>query len=145
MRRPLALLRDAEFNAAAKQFEDAVKEWSDENYRNAITDANAAFESVMKTILSKGSGNAHDLVKELVKRGYLPPYMESGANQLVDMLEMLPRLRDKEGDVHGKTVIEEEHLPNYARLAINLSGSLIVFLVNEQNRKKEASPTTSTE
>ena len=145
VRRPLALLRDAEFNAAAKQFEDAVKEWSDENYRNAITDANAAFESVMKTILSKGSGNAHDLVKELVKRGYLPPYMESGANQLVDMLEMLPRLRDKEGDVHGKTIIEEEHLANYARLAINLSGSLIVFLVNEQNRKKEASPTTSTE
>ena len=105
VRRPLALLRDAEFIAAAKQFEDAVKEWSDENYGNAITDANAAFESVMKTILSKGSGNAHDLVKELVKRGYLPPYMESGANQLADMLEMLPRLRDKEGDVHGKTVI----------------------------------------
>ena len=71
----------------------------------------------MKTILSKGSGNAHDLVKELVKRGYLPPYMESGANQLADMLEMLPRLRDKEGDVHGKIVIEEEHLPNHARLA----------------------------
>ena len=137
VRRPLALLRGPEFVAAAKQFEDAVKEWSNENYGNAITDANAAFESVMKTILSKGSGNAHDLVKELVKRGYLPPYMESGANQLADMLEMLPRLRDKEGDAHGKIVIEEEHLPNYARLAINLSGSLIVFLVNERNRKKE--------
>ena len=54
VRRPLALLRNLEFIAAAKQFEDAVKEWSNENYGNAITDANAAFESVYEDDSQQG-------------------------------------------------------------------------------------------
>jgi hypothetical protein len=136
VRRPLSLLREAEVLEAAKQFEDAVREWSEENYADAITDANSAVETVMKFVLNRDKGTASQLIKELSKRGYLPPYMASGVSQLADLMEMLPRLRDAESDAHGKLQIRQEQLPNYARLAINLAGSLIVFLVEEWKRRK---------
>jgi len=139
VRRPLSLLREAELSAAAQQFEEAVKEWSDANYADAITDANSAVETVMKFILKRESGTASQLIKELSKRGYLPPYLESGAAQLTDLMEMLARLRDAESDAHGKLRIKQEQLPNYARLAINLAGSLIVFLVEEWKRRRPES------
>jgi len=136
VRRPLSLLREAQLSEAAKQFEDAVREWSEENYADAITDANSAFETVMKFILNRHKGTASQLIKELSKRGYLPPYMESGVTQLADLMETLPRLRDAESDAHGKLQISQEQLPNYARLAINLAGSFMVFLVEECKRRR---------
>lgn len=141
VRRPLSLLREAELSGPAEQFEAGVREWSEGNYADAITDANSAFEAVMKHILGRRTGNASKLISELVRSGYLPPYLESGAVQLTDLLELLPRLRDAEGDVHGR--LEQQQLPNYARLAINLAGSLIVFLVEEWKIRKSATAGTA--
>jgi hypothetical protein len=141
--RPLALLRDVQFAAASSQFEDAIREWGEGNYADAITDANAAFESVMKTILGRTKGVAKDLIRDMAKRGYLPPYMASGASQLSDLMEMLPRLRDAESDSHGRVTVSKDGLPNYARLAINLSGSLISFLVEEWKRTRPIAPSES--
>ena len=135
VRRPLSLLRGEEFQEAAQQFEDALKEHTGENYADAITDANSAFETVMKVILQRESGKASQLIRELTKRGYLPPYLETGALQLTDLLEMLPRLRDAKSDAHGRLHIKTDQLPNYSRLAISLAGSLMAFLVEEHKRR----------
>jgi hypothetical protein len=135
VRRPLALLRQVAFENAAKQFEEAVQEWGEGNHADAITDANAAFESTMKLILNRNSGQARDLIRDLVKRGFLPGYLETSAMQMADLFESLPRLRDNESDAHGKLTIDKERLPAYARLAINMAGSMIVYLVEEHERR----------
>lgn len=139
IRRPLTLLQTAGFEQAQKQFVQALDEYAKGNYADAITDANSSFESVTKQILGTDKGQAVDLIKELQKQKYIPPYMEKDTHMISDLLETLPKLRNKESDAHGHLNIEEEQLPRYAKFAIHLCGTYIVFLVDEFQRRKESS------
>lgn len=59
---PLSLLRESDLAMPARQFEEAVIEWGRGNYADAITDANSAFEAVMKFVLGQ-EGTASTLSK----------------------------------------------------------------------------------
>lgn len=138
IRRPLTLLQTPGFELAQRQFVDALDEYAKGNYADAVTDANSSFEGVMKQILGTDKGTASQLIAELCKRGYFPGYMQKDAVALGDLIETLPKLRDNTGDAHGRLSIEEDQLARYAKFAIHLCGSYIVFLVDEYLRRKAA-------
>ncbi|MFZ2456779.1 MAG: abortive infection family protein [Candidatus Altiarchaeia archaeon] len=131
----LNLLEGKGFEAPLMEFEKALGHYTKKNYPEAITYANSSFESVMKVILSKDTGDATQLIKDLMahKRNgqpFLPPYYESLGVQLKNLLQCLPVTRNEKGADHGKGLKEVVVDKSYAEFAIHLSGTFIVFLIH---------------
>lgn len=125
------------FETAAQQFSDALAEYTDGHYGDAITDANSSFESVLKRVLNQKAGTAHRLIGDAQKAGYFPSYLGNRAAKFSDLLEALPIVRDQEGDAHGKLEGGAD-MERFARYAIHLAATNIIFIVDEYNRRRSA-------
>lgn len=135
----LAFLKDRRFEGAQKEFLDAHSHYRAGENRDAISDANNAFESTMKSVCEiqgweyeKGARSS-DLVKILKRQGLLPDYLLRSFEQLVSTLASgLPKLRNEEADHgHGSEV---RTIPDFmASYALHLAAAKIVFLVEAMN------------
>ena len=84
--------------------------------KDAITDANNAFESTLKSDLrAKGAwqysngARASDLLKVVRENGLLPSYLDNSFDQLAATLKSgLPKVRGEEG-AHGQGAITTRH------------------------------------
>ncbi len=129
------LLSDPRFAGPESEFRDAHQHYRAGEYRDAITDANNAFESTMKCVCKiknwdfDKNARASDLLKVLKKNGLWPDYLDATFDQLQATLASgLPTVRNKEGG-HGqgdenKTV--PEHVAAYA---LHLAAASIVYIV----------------
>lgn len=135
----LLLLADEEFAHAEKQFRDAHREFQEGNHADAVTDASATVESVLKVVLGVDEGNPKDLLNRAADEGYFPSFMESSSGQWANLFLELPSIRHRLGDAHGKDKPPDtSELERYARLALNLAASHILFIVNEYRRRRTA-------
>jgi len=136
----LRVLQQEGFETASHQFSEALAEYTDGHYGNAITDANSAFESVLKRVLNRKAGTAHQLIRLAAKEGYFPTYLQNSAVEFTKLLEALPIVRDQESDAHGSLTdqSEPETLARFARYAIHLAAANIIFIMDEYNRRKSA-------
>ena len=97
-----------------KEFMSAYAHYRDGQMKDAITDANNAFESTLKTIcdqrgwqFSQGSRSS-DLLKIVRNNGLLPNYLDKSFDQLLATLKSgLPKVRDEEG-AHGQGATPRE-------------------------------------
>ena len=130
VKKAINILNDKQFALASEEYWKALdaytrgaKEWP-----AAIREANNAFESTMKIILGVKSGNADFLIKELIRKEFLPQYQEKFCQTL---LGLLPVMRDNLSKSHGqgdkKVEVEEEDV----RFAISLAGAYIVYIVSK--------------
>ena len=102
--------------------------------KDAITDANNAFESTIKTICDmRGWGfppgaTATQLVRVIKKNGLLPDYLERSFDQLAATLQSgLPQVRNEQG-AHGQGS-KPRQTPDYvASYALHLAAAKILFL-----------------
>jgi hypothetical protein len=137
----LTLLEEKGFESPLTEFEKALDHYTKKNYPEAITYANSAFESVMKVILGKDTGDATQLIKDLMAHKmkghqFLPPYYESMGVQLKNLFQCLPITRNEKGADHGKGQKEVVVDKSYAEFAVHLSGTFIVFLINRYRETK---------
>lgn len=140
----LRLLSAPGFEGPEQEFRAAHGHYRAGEYRDAITDANSAFESTMKAILTaRGIGydpaaTARPLVAEIFKHRILPLYLETHLAGTRSALENgVNTLRNKEGG-HGQGA-EIAETPGYlAAFALHLAAASIVLLA-EAHR---ATPTT---
>jgi HEPN domain-containing protein len=133
----LRLLAEPGFEHAEKQFLDAHREFQMGQYDDAITDAEASVETVLKIVLGVEEGNAKDLLKKASEEGYFPPFMTDSLNQWINLFLELPAIRNRLGDAHGKGKrTDDAELKRFARLAINLAATHIGFIVDEYQRRK---------
>lgn len=103
-------------------------------HRDAITDANNAFESTLKAICKKrkwkfdSNARASDLLKVVRNNGLFPAYLDKSFDQLAATLKSgLPEIRNNEG-AHGQGA-ELTETPEYvAAYAIHLAATNILFL-----------------
>ena len=130
----LIFLHSEIFETANEEFLSAHKHYRNGEYGACITNANKAFESVMKIICDdrgwrQGKGTAKVLVETLVQNGFFPSHLQRHFGQLADTLESgLPLVRDKDG-AHGKGA-EDKEPPSYmAAYALHLAATNILFLV----------------
>ena len=133
----LKLLHAKGFEGAEEEFTKAFDALRNHDNKDAIINAEKAFESTMKTICAK-RGFSFDPEKDAAKRlisilkdkGYFPGYMEDHLNIVVKALENgAPTIRNKtSGHGQGEEIVEIPE--SYAEYAIGLVAVNIVFLVD---------------
>jgi len=137
----LTLLENKDFETPLKEFEKAIEKYTRKEYAESITYANSTFESVMKIILDRDTGDATQLIRELMKleirdQSFLPPYCESMGDQVKNLLQTLPVTRTEKGMPHGKGKKDTRVDRSYAQFALHLSGTFIVFLIERYEELK---------
>ena len=121
-----------------------------EDPEGAITAARSLLESVCKHILdnlgieyNSGKLELHQLYKKVAKELNLSPdqHSEQIFKQILggcsSIIHGLGSLRNSLGDAHGKGVKHVRPSSRHARLAVNLSGSMALFLVETYSKVKE--------
>ncbi len=103
-------------------------------YEDTIHKSNKAFESTMKSVLTKlnisfsPDDTAETLLERLIKKEFIYKYTKS-------LFMGLPMIRNKQGG-HGQGIDPKEVNQSYAELTLNLAGTFIVFLVTRYQELK---------
>lgn len=138
----LAILRGSLYKGANEEFLKAHEHYRHGRYKECLTEALKAFESVMKAICTKHKWpfNQNDTSKALIavclNNGLIPSYLQSQFSSLRSILESgVPTVRNKLGG-HGQgsqTVVVPEEI---ARYSLHLTASNILFLAEHESKIK---------
>ena len=139
VRPALRYLHQQGFEGPRDEFLKAHAHYRAGETRDAITDANNAFESTLKTICDqrrwkylKGA-RASDLLQVVRTNGLLPSYLDNSFDQLAATLKSgLPKVRGEEG-AHGQGATPLETPDYVAAYALHLAAAKILFLVETHN------------
>ena len=139
----LALLHDLDFKGPLQEFNDALNEYNNQKYSNAITSANKAFESMMKAVLQelKITFNPKDPAKKLIgvlfDQQVVPSNLQSLTSGIRTVLTSgLPAIRNAPAIAHGSGRDPQEIERSYAEFAINLCATYILFLEARYKERK---------
>jgi hypothetical protein len=124
----VVLLADARYANADAEFRRALECYRSEHWRDAITNANAALESVLKVITGRSSGTARSLIAVARQQNLIPGYAEGAADNLVKLMNLVPAVRGQQSSSHGlgeRTVEADEHL---AQLVMSTAAAFIVYI-----------------
>jgi hypothetical protein len=122
-------------------------ERKDNDPEGAITMARTLLESVCKHILDKehvaysNSVDLSELYKLAAKQLNMAPeqHTENVFKQILGgcsgVVNGLGNLRNRHGDAHGKGLINVRPKPRHAELAVNLAGSMALFLLSSYKNK----------
>jgi hypothetical protein len=112
------------FTDAERQYRDALNELADGNWADAITDASAAVENVLRTILGLSQGTLADLLGQARIRGLFGNPQAARLRKVVTGFTALADMRNEESDAHGNS---SDSATGW--LALHWAGALIVYLV----------------
>ncbi|HEY1683992.1 MAG TPA: hypothetical protein VGG19_04465 [Tepidisphaeraceae bacterium] len=131
----LVLLSAPDFEGAQEEFLKAHNHYRHNRYKEAITEAEKAFESTMRVICDlrrytvSQNATASKLIDVLVQNGVIPAELTSEFTSLQSLLQSgLPTVRNKKAG-HGQGGIPVD-VPDYlAAFALHVAAANIVFLV----------------
>jgi hypothetical protein len=131
----LALMHEAEFKSAMDEFLKAHQHYRRGEIEDAITDANNAFESVLKTIAPRigltltGKEKTEQLV-DSVMGVLVPTYMKTYFDGLRSAMKGLTVLRNNTPSAaHGRGDRSEDVVDHAAGFALHLTAANIQFLI----------------
>lgn len=123
------LLGKGKFDGALDEFREARNYLLAEDYKAAIHNSTKAFESLLKAVQQREDGTAKKLVDALKASPFYTAFPESLAAGFGDnVLMALPFIRNRIGG-HGQGQGVVAVPPSLAEFAVNLAGTLIVFVV----------------
>ena len=135
VRPTLRYLNQRGFEGPRDEFLRAHAHYRAGETKDAITDANNAFESTLKVICEQrkwqfaNGSRASELLKVIRRNGLLPEYLDNSFDQLAATLRSgLPKVRSEEG-AHGQGAIPRETPTHVAAYALHLAAAKILFLV----------------
>jgi hypothetical protein len=138
----LYLLNQAGFEGALKEFVDARTDLSRGENLSAITKANLAIESIIKSILDVEKAKPGELFRKMIDSGIIPQYYDDFLSSFEEILRSVTIMRNEEpGAGHGSGPKVNEIPDSLAELCINLCAVLINFLVNRHLELKPDSAT----
>ena len=126
----MRLLSAGQFGHANAEFRRALECYRSGAWRDAITNANAAFESVLKVVTGKHNLTAGSLIAEARRQGVIPGYMQNSAENLGKVMNVVPAVRGQEGP-HGLGAREEAADGALARFVLTTSAAFIVFIARD--------------
>lgn len=136
------ILREEEFEGASEEFLSAHDHFRKGRYKEAITDALKAFESVMKTICKRKNwevaenATAKPLINTLLKNELIPASLQTQFSSLRDTLESgLPTVRNKNSG-HGQGEKPTELPSHLVAYALHLAATNILFLIESYKELK---------
>tara|TARA_R110002096_G_scaffold423452_1_gene630565 strand:+ start:28234 stop:29154 length:921 start_codon:yes stop_codon:yes gene_type:complete len=128
------------FSGAQHAYSEARGHYSKGEFADAIFKSGKAYESALKAILDK-VGQTYDkesaaaLAQLVIDNGVISTRLQTFLAALRNMMTQGPNtLRNQEGIGHGSADLVGPEA-SLANLVLNLTGSLIVFLVEEWERK----------
>ena len=131
----LRYLNEDGFEGPRDEFMSAHAHYRKSEMKDAVVDANNAFESTLKSICKKRGwkyqigDSASRLIKVVRDHGLLPDYLDNSFDQLAATLKSgLPNVRGEEG-AHGQGAIPSETPDYVAAYALHLAAAQILFLV----------------
>lgn len=126
----LAALATGRFGAAQSEFEEAVAAFGRGAWRDTLTNANAAFESVLKILTGK-NGTAGELIAEARRQRLIPKYLGASVENFEKLMHGLPAARGQQGSSHGLGTAPIEADERLARLVLTIAAALITFLADD--------------
>jgi Abortive infection C-terminus len=126
----LAALSTGRFGAAEGEFDEAVADFGRGAFRDTLTNANAAFESVLQVVTGK-KGTAGELIAEARRQGLIPKYLGASVENLEKLMHGLPATRGQQGSSHGLGTAPIEADERLARLVLTIAAALITFLADD--------------
>lgn len=121
------LLRDGQFGEANDEFSAALDAYRDGRWRDAITNANAAFESVLKVRTGKSGLTAGPLIRAAREQGVIPKYLGGAVENLEKLMHAAPATRGAEA-AHGQGDRPSEADQHLAQLIVSVVASFILFV-----------------
>ena len=138
----LQYLHEPGFEGPRDEFMKAHAHYRVGETKDAITDANNAFESTLKTICNQRrwpyqrGARASDLLKVVRDYDLLPDYLDNSFDQLAATLKSgLPRVREEEG-AHGQGARPRETPAYVSAYALHLAAAKILFLIEAHKAMK---------
>lgn len=128
----MKLLAPGTFGHANSEFRRALECYRSGDWRDAITNANAAFESVLKVVTGKPSLTAGPLIAEARRQGVIPGYMQSSAENLEKVMNVVPAVRGQEGP-HGLGEREQAADDHLARFVVTTTAAFIIFIGRDRS------------
>ena len=130
----LRYLHQRGFEGPHEEFMKAHTHFRDGKMKDAVTNANNAFESTLKTICKQRKwqypqgATASNLLKIVRENGLLPNYLDNSFDQLAATLKSgLPQVRNEQGG-HGQGPTPRETPEYVAAYALHLAAAKILFL-----------------
>ncbi len=130
----LGFLHQPGFDGPRDEFLKAFDHYRAGEMKDAITDANNAFESTLKAVCEQrkwsylSGARASDLLKVVRDNGLLPNYLDKSFDQLAATLQSgLPKVRGEEG-AHGQGSKPRETPDYVAAYALHLAAACILFI-----------------
>ncbi|MGD9850765.1 MAG: hypothetical protein AB7T38_05830 [Nitrospirales bacterium] len=130
------LLSEQGFKGAHDEFREAREDLSDGKTKDVILKAFKSFESTLKIVLGKPTGDITELLRQFREEGYLDDIPEPKRKALVNkVLSSIAVLRNElSGHGQGEEVL---NVPRpYAVLGLHLAGSLNQFVMEQWTKKK---------
>ena len=128
-------LSERGFEGPRNEFLEAHDCYRNGKLRDAITNANSAFESTLKTVCEQRQwpvppgARASDLLKIVSQKGLFPSYLEKPFDQFLATLKSgLPKIRNEDSTAHGQGA-RPRTTPRYvAAYALHLAAANIHFV-----------------
>lgn len=130
----IRLLNAEGFAGASREFMVAHDEYRHGRYDVAIGEASNSLESTIKTIFDKRGitygerSTANQLIRKFFEAGLVPQYLMSSFENLINTLQGLPTVRNKES-AHGEGSAPKQVPPFLAEYALNAAATAILFFV----------------
>lgn len=137
----LTLLREKGFSGPNREFLEAHSHYRRGDFDDAVVNAAKAFESTLKTICDARrwkydpNATAKPLINVVLTNKLVPAYFESQLSSLRGLLESTVTVRNKDAG-HGAGAVAVDLPEWFARYALNVTASAIVFLVEAHRAKK---------
>lgn len=134
----LALLTNTKFSGANEEYLKAHEHYRHGRNKECLNECLKAFESTMKIIcIEKGwtfnptRDTVYKLVQICFQNGLVPAFTQNQFTSLQNLLESgIPAIRNKLGG-HGQGQIPQKVDDEMTRYALNLTGTNIIFLVEQ--------------
>lgn len=132
------LLKAEGYEGALDELKEAHNELMSGDFKGTIHKACNSFESVLKTLLGRESGNASRLIREVVNTEFYSDMPKNfGRSFGEQVFNSLPFLRNRLGG-HGQGDEVVEVPKYYAELALHLAGSFIIFVIKNSLAMSES-------
>lgn len=135
----ISLLWNKIFKGANEEYLKAHEHYREGRNKECLADCLKAFESTMKIICTekKWAFNTNDTSKKLIQvcfqNNLIPTFTQNQFTSLQNLLESgIPTIRNKLGG-HGQGQTLQKVDDEMTRYALNLTGSNIIFLVEQSN------------
>lgn len=135
----LSLLNNKNFSGANEEYLKAHEHYRHGRNKECLTECLKSFESTMKIICTKKkwafkeTDTAKKLIQLCFDKGLVPSFTQNQFTSLKSLLESgIPTIRNKLGG-HGQGQIPQEVDDTMTRYGLNLTGTNIIFLIEQSN------------